>query len=193
MTAAGLAQSSSCFHSLLAAYSEKHRHYHAVSHIDAMLGNLDAAGELAANPCEIEIAIWFHDAIYKPFSKTNEHDSADWAQDFLSKAGYNGKGIETIHGLIMATLHGSKLVTADEELIVDIDLCILGAEEEIYDRFEVNIRKEYRLVPKPLYKKKRKEILNMFLTRDRIYNTEQFYDLYENSARANLSRTIATL
>jgi predicted metal-dependent HD superfamily phosphohydrolase len=42
-----------CFDALLAAYSEKHRHYHTDKHIDHCLRELDSATSLAREPAEV--------------------------------------------------------------------------------------------------------------------------------------------
>lgn len=58
------------FTALAAAYDEGTRYYHTRAHIDACLSQLDVYRDLARNPAEIEIALWFHDAIYD----THRHD-----------------------------------------------------------------------------------------------------------------------
>ena len=75
----GLTENQNTYNLLLQAYSEKHRHYHNKCHIDAVLKHLENSISLAGNPYEVELALWFHDAVYKPFSSSNELDSANWA------------------------------------------------------------------------------------------------------------------
>ncbi len=193
MDAMGLPPFTECFESLFSAYSERHRRYHTRSHIDAMLRHLDAVLDLSEYPHEIEAAIWFHDAIYKPLSSTNEIDSANWAKDFFSAAGYDTNGIERIYKLVMATLHSGAVAENDEKLIVDIDLSILGASDKVYAEFEQNVRKEYRLVPSMIYRKKRKELLKTFLAAKSIYYTKYFQEMYEQAARANIKRALEAL
>lgn len=193
MDAMRLPQSTECFNTLLSAYSERHRYYHTTEHISAMLRHFDNVRELAEHPNEVESAIWFHDAIYKPFSSTNEADSADWAKDFLTSNHYNTNGTQRIYDMIMATLHDGNVDTADQKLLIDIDLSILGAKPHVYDQFEQNVRKEYKFVPKFLYRQKRKQILQTFLHRDAIYNTEHFKNKFENNAKENIKRAIQQL
>ncbi len=189
----GLPLSNECFNALVLAYSENHRHYHNVKHIEAMLKHFDKVRDLSGYPDELELAIWFHDAIYKPFSSSNEYDSAVWAKNFLITDGYNACGVDRVFNLIMATLHNGKAKEQDEKLIVDIDLSILGTPASVYGDFEKNVRKEYRFVPWFVYRKKRKEILGMFLDMSRIYHTDYFYDKYEAVARVNLEQAFAGL
>ena len=49
--------------------------------------------------------------------------------------------------------------------VVDIDLSILGRNRQDYDLFEERVRKEYKWVPGPLYRRKRIEVLESFLKR----------------------------
>ena len=195
MESMGLKDSLECFDALRSAYSQKHRFYHTVEHINAMLRHFDQVGHLASCPAQLELAIWFHDAIYKIFSKTNERDSAEWAQTFLRVQGYNKEAVQSVYDLIMATQHNDEAssITEDAKLLVDIDLTILGATPEVYDEFESNVRKEYRLIPSFIYRKKRKELLASFLDNSSIYQTDYFRDKYESTARDNLSRVIAML
>lgn len=193
MQAMGLPPSLDCFNALYSAYSEKHRYYHTTEHIDAMLKHLDTFAHLAENRDEVELAIWFHDAIYKPFSSSNEADSADWAKEFLLANDYDKDGIQRVHDLIMATLHNGEVSNRDQKLLVDIDLSILGTPAEVYDQFEQNVRQEYKLVPSFVYRKKRAQILQSFLAKDSIYNLDEFRDQYEQPARENIRRAIDDL
>lgn len=198
MSKLGFGESLDCFQELVLAYSEKHRHYHTLKHISAMLEHLEkvkAEGLIENNKFynEITIAIWFHDAIYKPFSATNERDSADWAVEFLEGKDYERDGIKRIEQLIMATLHNGEITNDADALMVDIDLTILGASDAVYDEFEQNVRKEYRWVPFFMYRKKRAELLTQFLAADRLYHNDYFYSRYEDQARENLIRAIKKL
>lgn len=189
----GLGANLDTFNALLACYNQKHRHYHNTTHIHAVLKHLDQSKDLANDQNAVEIALWFHDAIYKPYSSSNELDSANWASDFLQKNRANGTFTKTVHALIMATLHNATLTDNDERLLIDIDLSILGSPPDIYHQFEQGIRQEYQFVPGFLYRKKRKEILNSFLTRKRIFSHDFYYERFEVLARTNIANAISTL
>jgi predicted metal-dependent HD superfamily phosphohydrolase len=193
MHAFGFAENRMTFDKLIAAYTEKHRYYHTFEHINACLNHLDKTHDLARYPHEIKLALWFHDAIYKPYSKENELKSANWAVDFLKQNGMDEKTIARVYQLVLVTLHGTKIKTGDEKLIVDIDLTILGSLPKAYNQFEMNVRKEYRFVPFFIYRKKRKEILQVFLEQETIYKVEYFRDKFEKQARKNLTRAIKNL
>ena len=181
------------FEALIQAYSEPHRYYHTLVHIEAMLHHFDNASSLAQYPEEVALAIWFHDAIYDPHSASNELDSAEWAARFMCANSATSDFIARVHQLIMATLHDSDIESPDGKLLVDIDLSILGASAHVYDEFESNVRKEYAWVPESLFKEKRKAILQSFEQRNPLYQTEYFRDKLEAQAKTNLARTIALL
>lgn len=193
MAQLGLQDNRDQWRALQNAYAEKHRHYHTAEHISACLQYLDTARHFAEHSAEIELALWFHDAIYKPRSSTNELDSANWCSEFLQANKVDSSVIERIHQLIMITCHNAVPATNDEQLLVDIDLAILGAPEDVYWQFEANVRKEYQWVPGFIFRAKRKEILQGFLQRERIYHHKHFFNGLEAQARENLRAAIDRL
>lgn len=193
MQAWGFEPNRDTFESLLAAYSKKGRHSHRVEHVGACLRCLDRCVANLESPREVEIALWFHDAIYKPLSSKNEKESADWAASFLSKRGATDAEVARVHRLIMVTRHNAPTQTNDESVLVDIDLSILGADSATYEMFESGVRKEYKLVPFIIYRKKRTEILRSFLERQNIYTSGCFSAEVECQAKENLSNAISKL
>lgn len=193
MQAFGFAANEASYEKLVSAYSEKHRHYHSTEHIVACLRHFDHCKQQANHSNEIELALWFHDAIYKPFRSDNELASANWATDFLEQNQAPEALTRRIHRLIMATEHNAPTETDDESLLVDIDLSVLGAEPAVYKQFEINVRKEYRRIPMFIYRKKRAAVLAGFLARPNIYNNEPFRAEREQQAQHNLSNVIKQL
>lgn len=183
----------STFEKLRAAYSERHRHYHTVVHIESCLELFNEYRTTALNPAEVECAIWFHDSIYNPMSSDNELKSADWAVRFLTKNACTNEQCDQVRKLIMATIHDAPAIDPDTQLLVDIDLAILGSDEETYREFEVNVRREYTWVPGPLFRRARRKILQSFLDRKSIYSTDSFRDKYESRARSNIGEVLRTI
>jgi len=181
------------FSQLQSAYAEKHRHYHTSAHIEACLALFNEHRNAATKPAEIECAIWFHDAIYSPMSKENELKSADWAAQFLRENGCSDETPDNVRSHILATVHNSSVSDPDTQLLVDIDLSILGSDKEMYRSFENNVRREYKWVPPPLYRRERRKILTSFLARKAIYFTLPLREKYENQARINLKEAILGL
>ena len=178
------------FERLLAAYNEPHRHYHTQQHLVECLEHFDAALALATEPGEVEIALWFHDAIYILRGADNELRSADWAMQELAASGATTQVQARVHNLIMTTRHNAIPSDADQQLLVDIDLAILGAAPARFNEYDCQVRAEYSWVPGLLYRIKRKAVLKHFLTRDHLYNTSHFRNRYEQQAKANLQTAI---
>lgn len=193
MDSLGFPDNGETFRKLEAAYAEPHRHYHTGRHVDACLRHLDRGAEQAERPLEVELALWFHDAVYQPFSCDNEKKSAEWAEAFLMRNAAPRETADRVRRLIMATEHDAPPGAGDESLIVDVDLAILGADPETFAAFETAVRKEYWMVPGFLYRRKRKEILKGFLDRSRIYHNEPYRSELEPRARRNLSRALRRL
>lgn len=176
------------FARLKAAYAEPQRHYHTLQHLAECLAAFDAAHLQATHPHEVELALWFHDAVYDIKGHDNELRSADWAHDALLDAGVAPASAQRVHDLVMATRHTAVPSDGDQQLLVDIDLSILGAERARFDEYEQQIRKEYAYVPGFLFRRKRREILKGFLDRPAIYSTPDFHAALEARARDNLRR-----
>lgn len=193
MDAWGFSLNQETFDSLVAAYSASGRYYHTTEHVSACLRHLDAFAAELGSAREIEIALWFHDAIYKPLSSNNEKESADWAASYLSERGATAEDTDRVHRLIMVTAHDAPTETKDESALVDIDLSILGTDPRTYDFFEQGIRKEYRLVPSFMYRKKRAAVLRGFLERPKIYTSGCFPEEVERQAKENLANAIFKL
>ena len=181
------------FDALLAAYSQKHRHYHTIKHIEHCLREFESAKELAREPAEVELALWFHDAVYETRASNNEERSADWACELLNRHRVDPARVDRVRMLILATRHDAPATTPDSQLLVDVDLSILGADEVTYAEFEKNVRQEYCWVPSILFRRKRAEILESFLDRPQIYNTPPFHARLEQPARRNLAAAISGL
>jgi predicted metal-dependent HD superfamily phosphohydrolase len=175
------------------SYSEAFRTYHNVTHLCHCLEELDTARHLAIHPAAVEIALWFHDAVYEPLAKDNEARSAAWAEEELRKRGAPQDIIHRVKNLILATKHDQPPTEPDAQLIVDIDLAILGQPAERFDAYEAQIRQEYAMVPEVAFRQGRAAILEMFLNRPTIYYTDFFQQKYEGAARANLQRSLYRL
>ncbi|HET9913128.1 MAG TPA: hypothetical protein VFQ13_14630 [Anaerolineales bacterium] len=181
------------FDELIQAYSSTDRFYHNLTHIHSCFSIFDQTKFLAVHPEEVELAIWFHDAIYDTRRDDNEQKSAEWAEKIISQFGLSSSATERVSGLILATRHRAEVWDTDAQLVVDVDLSILGADPETFWRYEENIRKEYAWVPESLFRSKRAEILRSFLNREYIYYHKQYRGMFEEKARSNLKQAVAKL
>jgi predicted metal-dependent HD superfamily phosphohydrolase len=98
-----------------------------------------------------------------------------------------------VYSLILSTRHQAAASGVDAEILVDIDLSILGAVPVRFDEYERQVREEYSWVPDFLFRRERKAILKEFLARPRIFSTTHFRDRYEQQARSNIERSLERL
>ena len=178
---------------LASRYSEPHRHYHTLDHVAACLNWLDQYRHLAADPLCIELALWAHDVIYDPRASDNEARSADWFAQHFADSDLTDQQRARVHELILATIHPHPPTDPDMALLQDIDLSILGADAELYDRYEGWIRQEYDFVPEAVFRKGRSVVLRSFLYQAVIYHTAELNERLGESARDNLRRALAKL
>lgn len=177
---------------LLSNYSEPIRSYHGVSHLVSCLQTFDEVREYAEQPDQVELAIWFHDAVYDSRRDDNELQSADLLVAHAKACGIPRSTRESVYRLVLATDHKTPPSTPDEYLLVDIDLEILAADEVEFDRYEGAVRQEYSWVPEELFRQGRRQVLESFSSRDQIYRTKPFRQL-EEQARRNLDRALRSL
>jgi predicted metal-dependent HD superfamily phosphohydrolase len=187
------ADGASWFEMLSARYNEPHRHYHTARHIVECLAEFDSAHHLAAQPVAVELALWFHDAIYDTRAADNEEQSALLAERCLTDVAASSDLRNAVRDLVLVTKTHNASDHPDAPLLVDIDLSILGQPENRFWEYEQQIRQEYAWVPDDLFASKRAEILDRFLARDRIYATDWFFQSCERQARSNLKASLARL
>ena len=169
------------------------RHYHTLGHLEACLEEFDQVRDLALNQSEVELALWFHDVVYKVWRSDNEAQSAALAVEIMSQGGAVSAAVHRVVTSILATRHQGREPNGDAALVVDIDLSILGQPDETYLQFERDVRREYWWVPRRRYVAARCAILESFLKRPAIYRYPEFQRRYEAAARVNLASAIARL
>jgi predicted metal-dependent HD superfamily phosphohydrolase len=181
------------FSRLVAFYTEPHRHYHNHRHIADCLAEFDRLKTLASDPVAVELALWFHDVIYDPHAANNEVRSADLAVEWLQGAKAPAKLMDSVAALILATQHHDGTLHPDAPLMVDVDLSILGQPPEQFGEYERQIRAEYAWVEPGVFAAGRAAILERFLARPRLYQTDLAFQHWEQPARANLKASIKKL
>jgi predicted metal-dependent HD superfamily phosphohydrolase len=178
---------------LLARYAEPHRAYHTLRHLEECFAQLEPVRAQCERPAEVELALWYHDAVYEPKEPGNEERSAEWAARVLGEAGVPADAADRVRALVLATKHDAVPETPDARLLVDVDLAILGASPERFDEYEAQVRREYEWVPEPAFRAARARILRELAARPALYSTAWFRGRLEAQARANLARSIARL
>ena len=182
---------------LMTAWSEPHRHYHDQRHLRECLALWMRWRKHCERSGEVAIALWFLDAIYDPQDGSNELNSAAWAARALVRAGVDSDTAQCVHDLVMATQHDAPPAlgaSPDAQLLMDIDLSILGSAPERFERYEQDLHKEYvkeyvkeyARVPRFRYHRARAQVLQSFLDRPRLYHGEAARALLQSQARLNL-------
>jgi predicted metal-dependent HD superfamily phosphohydrolase len=180
------------FEDLRCRYCEPHRIYHRCTHLVHCFQQLDLAYALAQDPDAVEMALWFHDAIYTPGSSENEKESAELfvraAEDH-----FRPSFVRKVYDLIIATTHKELAQDCNEQFVTDIDLSSLGADWEEFLRDTKALRGEHADSSDAVYYIAHAKFLTSMLQRPRIFGTEFFYGRYEQRARENITRLLAIL
>lgn len=182
------------FSEIVQLYSRDDRYYHNLLHIQHVLNVANTLKSLAKNFPAIEMAAWFHDVIYDPQANDNEERSAKFAFDALISLNVPQTTIHHVVSMILHTKnHDAPLENIDSKILSDADLSILGAEKLEYRAYAQAIRQEYFWLSEVDYRAGRKKVLRNFLERNRIYFTEQGFQMFELKARENIRDELSNL
>lgn len=182
------------FQELVSHYSDGSRYYHDLGHIANILDAIEKLECLAHDGEAVQLAGWYHDIIYDVKVKDNEIRSADAAGVALRRMGISAVRIEAIQKMIRYT--DVTLTPPDDvdcHILLDSDLAKLASAVEEYFENSRAIRREFAFIPEAAYRRGRREVLAMFLDRERIYQTEIMYNRCETKARRNISLEIEAL
>ncbi len=145
---------------LTAAYTEHHRRYHTLEHIAHMF-NAARDHDIKLSPAQIQ-AIWWHDVVYIPGSKTNEEDSVA----LMRKHCAIDSATEKASQIIMDTKNH---VPSSAESAVVCDLDMFGFVENIQKHSSINaqIEEEFMLggISLDEYREGRTKFLNELLSK----------------------------
>ena len=180
---------------LEAAYAEPHRRYHTRRHIEQCLALLAEVPDLMDSERRVLTwAIWWHDAVYDPTASDNEAQSAELAKRDLRELDATLHERDEVARLIRLTA-GHQVEAEDRlgEILVSIDLAILGAAPADYDAYALAVRAEYAHVAEAAWRAGRPRVLQHFLDAPVIYPDPALRDRFEAPARANVTREIASL
>jgi predicted metal-dependent HD superfamily phosphohydrolase len=178
---------------LLARYREPQRHYHTLQHLEECFTALDTLIDLACQPGAVELALWWHDAVYDPRQRDNEALSAALAANCLHAAGAEAALVDRVAAMILATRSHDTAGDPDCAIMLDADLAILSAPWPRFVEYDAQIRAEYAHVPLFDYQVGRARVLRSFLDRPCIYASARFACAHEAQARANLARSLDAL
>lgn len=189
----GTGDSGKIYGEIIAKYSEPHRKYHTLQHLEECFERLNEAEGLEFERAEVELVIWFHDVIYDPRRADNEQRSAEWCHRMLCQSGLQTDMVKRVEQLIMSTRHIAEPQGADAEVLADVDLGILGAARARFNQYEQQIREEFCWVPQEEFNRGRRAVLEQFLSRPTIFHTVPFREKYESAARENVRFSLSHL
>lgn len=175
-------------------YVTPHRFYHTIEHVDAMLENYEKYFGEPMTQAEY-FAILYHDAVYKPWSDTNEESSVSLMRthypNYFPKI--KNEVLDRAAEIILATKHNAVNVPECCHRVLDLDMMILGRAGEVYDEYVARTRKEYSMYTDEEWNVGRAKVLQGFLDMPRIYFTDQMHLAFEQRARANIAHELASL
>lgn len=157
--------------------------YHTVEHLANMFQVLDllSPGLTIEERQELSLAIFYHDSF------PNERDSKDFMRRSLTRARGIVGDIDKIAQLILATEGHEHTGYFVSDLLVDLDLCILGSTPSGYRRYTQKVAAEF--VPEmgvESYESARLSFLKHMEKRDWIFENPVFRNSFESFARSNM-------
>ncbi|MFT4607950.1 MAG: putative metal-dependent HD superfamily phosphohydrolase [Urechidicola sp.] len=178
------------YQQLLDAYNEPQRVYHSLEHIESCLKIFDQVSELLDNPDAVELAIWFHDVIYKIGDSDNEQLSANLFMT-LTNGLFSDQFRNSVYQHIMATRHDcSEITNSDTKLMVDIDLSSFGLPWANFITDSKKVRAEMTHLSDEEYNQKQTSFQLSLLGKPTFYNSNYFHEHYEAQARSNLAKLL---
>jgi len=177
------------FAELCSLYGSPDRHFHTIDHIADCIRYADEVAGLLQNADAVELALWFHDAVYEQGGTTsNERRSAEL---FLGRsAGARPTLRRRVCGLILATLHSDNVQGNDRRFIVDIDLAGFGAPWDEFMRKGALIRAEFSDQTDAQFYSRQVPFLQKLQQRSSIFATAHYRARHEAAAQDNLHRLL---
>ncbi|WSR28418.1 hypothetical protein OG974_19575 [Streptomyces sp. NBC_00597] len=179
---------------LLAAWAEPWRRYHTTAHLADVLARIDVLAPHAADPAAVELAAWFHDAVYRPDRSENEERSAALAERALPELGIDAARTAEVARLVRLTVtHAPVPGDTNGEVLCDADLAVLAGGPDAYAAYVAAVRAEYGFVPEDAFRTGRAAVLHQLLALPRLFRTPYGSAHWEAPARRNLAAELADL
>jgi predicted metal-dependent HD superfamily phosphohydrolase len=185
----GLGKDDAALDDLVARYREPWRHYHDLSHVAACLVVLEPWRSLSTRSAEVISALLFHDVVYVPMAKSNEAESAVLARRVLD--GADPDATARIARAIEATRTHDAPADPDAALVLDVDMSILAAAPDVFDRYEAAVRAEHAAIDDASFARGRSAFVAACLAREVLFHVPALHAAWDGAARANLRRSLA--
>jgi predicted metal-dependent HD superfamily phosphohydrolase len=165
--------------------------FHNLDHIGDCVRRLDEVAPLLDDVDAVEMAIWFHDAIYEPGDPSNEWRSAEL---FLARSeGAKPLFRRRVCALILTTRHATAARSRDRRFIDDIDLVGFAAPWDDFVHSGDLLRAEFAAHADAKYYASQAQFLTRLQQRSRFFATDYFHDKYEAHAQQNIRRLLDDL
>lgn len=179
---------------LLAAYGAPSRHYHNLRHLSQVLAWV---GELGAETSDLEavqLAAWFHDAVYDVRSTDNEEQSAQLAEETLAATEVSAERVAEVARLVRLTdTHAASADDGNGKVLCDADLSVLAGGTDAYASYARAVRVEYAHVPEDDFKRGRAAVLQSLLDLPHLFGTKRGRQMWETPARVNIEAELRKL
>lgn len=179
-------ESNFVFNEIIESYSQKHRFYHTIYHLEYMFKQFEHINYFNRN---VFFATFFHDFIYRIGYKHNEEHSAFIIRSRIEKLGVSLDDIIIIEDYVKKTKHHNGTEDNDLNIFLDCDMSILGSDKFSFDQYCINVRKEYLTIDYQKFYKMRFYFLNDLLNKDKIFFSKEFNHL-ESKSRKNIKNEI---
>jgi predicted metal-dependent HD superfamily phosphohydrolase len=132
--------------------------------------------------------------VYEGTAGQDERRSAQWAVEWLARAGVGDRPAARAGTLVLATIgHTAPPGDRTAWALLDADLAILGADPATYDRYLAAVRAEYAAVDEPAWRAGRAAVMSTLLAREPLYGTAAGRRRWDAAARANITRELDLL
>jgi predicted metal-dependent HD superfamily phosphohydrolase len=179
-------------------YGEPARRYHTLDHVDAVLDRAAAiTGDPASrprDPAALELAVWWHDAVYEPGKAGNEAASAWLLRDRLRpwvEPAVLERAVRLVHATDGHRADPASPDWPDVAVLLDADLGVLAGTPDEYDEYVALVRAEFGFLGEDDWRRGRGEVLRDLVSRP-LFRTPRMR-AREPQARENVARELALL
>jgi predicted metal-dependent HD superfamily phosphohydrolase len=174
----------SILYKIIKKYSENNLSYHNWGHIQEMFMIADSLGiKLSQSQ---ELAILFHDVVYKAGAKDNEEKSAYFMRKELEDTGIPESVIEQAEQIILDTATHQPSIP-ESKVVLDLDMAHLSFDFNIFLYYRDKIKEEYPYISDEDFYQGEISFFDNVLKQDKILFTNHFS---EEQLRYNLKQKI---
>jgi predicted metal-dependent HD superfamily phosphohydrolase len=172
-------------------YSEPQRFYHHLGHLVDLFEYWDRYYAHLHHPRVVGLVLVGHDVLYDIGAQDNEERSAVYTGERLERLGEDPATVSRVMELIrMTAVHACPRDDPDAALMLDMDMAIIGAPPNDYDRYAQAIEAEYSQIyaPEAFWRGRLSRFIDLLLQQPRLFKTDLFENALGPRARANLTR-----